>query len=371
MIRKTIAVAAALCLLPLTAAAADKTTLQHDADALHALGITGIQARSYVGGHRQNVTSGVGNVATGQPVPPNGRFRIGSTNKTFVATVVLQLAGEHRMSLEDKVARWLPGVVTGNGNDGTRITVRQLLYHTAGIYDGNYPDLTTEQEFREHRFDMHTPEEIVRGAMKHPPVTGWSYSNTGYALLGMIIGKVTGRPWHVEVDRRIVRPLHLKHTSFPGYSPEIPGPHAHGYQRFAVGEPVVDVTRIVDADASGGLLSTTADLETFIRALRGGKLLSPRLLAEMDRTVTVDKDVSWLWPGVRYALGVFVRPLTCGGSYWAPAGDQVGYKTRTAVSADGRRSVVVSMSAQTATTLQEGKAVEDAVDTLVQHQLCG
>lgn len=372
MYRKTIAltVAALLAFAPTSAAAAYDGVLQRDADALRALGITGVQVRSYVDGRRQEVTSGVGELATGRPVPANGRFRMGSTTKTFVATVVLQLVGEGRLSLDDKVDRWLPGVVSGNGNDGTRITVRQLLQHTAGIYDGDYPNISSAKDYYQHRFDKHTPEEIVRRAMAHPPVSGWSYANTGYVLLGMITGKVTGRPWHVEVDRRIVRPLHLRATAFPYDSPEIPGRHAHGYERFAAGEPFVDVTRVVDADASGGLLTTTADLETFVRALRGGKLLKPRLLAELDRAVPVDELTDWLWPGARYGLGVFTRPLPCGGRYWAPAGDQLGYKTRTAVTADGRRSVVVSMSAQLGDSLQTVKRIEDAVDTLVQHQLC-
>jgi D-alanyl-D-alanine carboxypeptidase len=102
--------------------------LQRHADAIHALGIVGVQARLVTGGGQHTVaTSGVADVRTGRPVPPDGRFRVASTAKALSATVALQLVGEGRLRLDDTVERWLPGVVRGNGNDGRRITVRHLL----------------------------------------------------------------------------------------------------------------------------------------------------------------------------------------------------------------------------------------------------
>ncbi|MFE3182868.1 serine hydrolase domain-containing protein [Streptomyces violascens] len=80
--------------------------------------------------------SGVGDPVTRRPVPKDGYLRLGSTTKTFVATVMLQLVGEKRISLDQTVEQLLPGVVAGAGNDGRTITVRDLLRHTSGLAPG-------------------------------------------------------------------------------------------------------------------------------------------------------------------------------------------------------------------------------------------
>jgi D-alanyl-D-alanine carboxypeptidase len=129
-------------------ATAGRSALQRDADAVLAVGITGVLARETSPRGSRTVVSGVGEV--GGPAPrADGHFRIGSTNKALVATVVLQLVAERRMSLEDSVEKWLPGFVQGNGYDGRRITIRQLLQHTAGIYDGNFPIIENAQQYYE------------------------------------------------------------------------------------------------------------------------------------------------------------------------------------------------------------------------------
>src|SRR5690348_14836070 len=108
--------------------------LRQDAQAIHALGISGVQVRVIAPDGRQSVaTSGTADLDTGRPVPSNGYFRMASTSKTLVATVVLQLEAEGRLSLHDTVDHWLPGVVQSKGNDGSRVTIRQLLQHTSGI----------------------------------------------------------------------------------------------------------------------------------------------------------------------------------------------------------------------------------------------
>jgi D-alanyl-D-alanine carboxypeptidase len=166
-----------------------------------------------------------------------------------VATVALQLVGEGKLSLDDTVADHLPGVVQGNGNDGRTVTVRHLLQHTSGIYNHTH-DLApvlfaSYQDYLAHRYDPFQLEELVAMAMRHPPNiapgTGWSYSNTNYLLVGMIIKKLTGNPWDQEVTDRIITPLGLKHAS-AGIPPEVPDPHAHAYQQFEPDEPLQDVT---------------------------------------------------------------------------------------------------------------------------------
>ncbi len=337
--------------------------------------MTGVAARTTGSdGRVHTATAGVADTGTGRPVAPDSHFRIGSTNKTLVATVLLQLADEGRLSLEDTVEEWLPGVVHGNGHDGSRITLRALLQHTAGVYDGNYPGRGGSAEnYYATRYAVHTPEEIVAAAMRHAPEfapgTGWSYSNTGYAVLGMVIERATGQAWHEEVHDRILTPLGMRDTIWPGTSPSLPHPHARGYTRFAPGEDLVDTTELIDADASGGYLSTTADLDRFARALFDGTLLGESGLAELTRTVPLDEEDT-PWAGARYGLGIFSRPLSCGGTVWIPGGDQIGYKTRVGVTADGRRSAVVSMSTQLQDSADSALRQESAATELIDNALC-
>jgi D-alanyl-D-alanine carboxypeptidase len=350
------------------------TDLQRDADAIRDLGVTGVQARMISeNGEHLVVTSGVADITGDEPVDPDGYFRIGSDTKPFVATVVLQLVGEGRLALEDTVEQHLPGVVAGNANDGSLITVRHLLQHTSGIHD-DYPGFDTPEQFVEKRFDPYSPEELVARAMTHPPDfapgTAWAYSNTGYLLLAMIIERVTGHPWYEEVDGRIAQRLGLQHTVFPGDAAGLPEPHAHGYQRFVPGGKRVDVTELIDWNASGGLISTTADLNRFFRALLDGTLLGPAELAEMQRTVPVDEQVQQLWPDGRYGLGLRMRPLPCGGAYWGHGGGGSGYMTEDGITSDGRRSVVVSMSSTLSDSFESILRQQHAADALVERALC-
>ncbi|MFB7473793.1 serine hydrolase domain-containing protein [Kitasatospora sp. NPDC056184] len=360
-----------------TAAERPDLRLRRDADAITALGVTGVQARLTTSdGGNVTATSGVADLADRQPVSPDGHFRIASVTKTFVATVVLQLVGEGRLSLDDSVERWLPGVVSGNGNDGGAITVRQLLQHTGGLHD-DYPDHTSAEDFQKYRYDSYTPEQTVARAMAHrpdfEPGERWSYGNTGYVLLGMIIERATGQPWHTEVGERIVRPLGLVHTFRPGTSPELPRPHARTYQRFGPDEPLVDVTEQVGPGTNGeaGLVSTTADLDRFFGALLGGRLLPPAQLAQMKRTVRVGKEFRKLMPGARDGLGLFSRPLSCGGRYWGHEGGDAGWITASGATADGRRSVTVSLSGVLAASEDDVLHVEQAMSKLVDDALCG
>ncbi|MGC0311854.1 D-alanyl-D-alanine carboxypeptidase [Kitasatospora acidiphila] len=353
-----------------------RTQLQRDADAITAVGVTGVQARLVTsGGRNMTATSGLADLMDHQTVSQDGYFRIASITKTFVATVILQLAGDRRLSLDDSVDRWLPGVVSGNGNDGRAITVRQLLQHTSGIHD-DYPDYTSAEDFYQHRYDTYAPEQTVARAMLHhpdfQPGEDWSYDNTGYVLLGMIIDRVTGHPWHEEVRDRIVRPLGLDHTFWPGSSPTLPQPHAETYQRFKAGEPLVDVTEQIGQGTNGeaGLVSTTADLDRFFRALLGGRLLPPAQLAQMKQTTPVNEDFEQLLPGARDGLGLFSRPLSCGGVYWGHEGGDSGWISAAGVTADGRRSVTVSLSGVLAVSPDDVQHVEQTESKLVDDALC-
>jgi D-alanyl-D-alanine carboxypeptidase len=347
--------------------------LQRDTDAIHALGVAGVQARVVTAGGRHLVaTSGVADRTTGRPVPPHGRFRIASTRKAFAATVALQLAAERRLSLDDTVERWLPGLVRGNGNDGRRITVRHLLQNSSGLHD-DLPGYRTPEEYLQQRYDVHTREELLARALNHPPDfapgRGWAYSNTGFLLAGLIIERVTGRPLRREVTDRIVRPLGLHDTTMPSTTPTLPEPHARAYELFRPGE-LVDVTDQVPFDPDS-IISSTRDLSRFFRTLLSGGLLRPAQLAAMKQTVPLNADVEQVWPGGRYGLGLVRRPLPGGGVYWGHDGGDGGYITVTGVTEDGRRSAMVSMSTALGDSPEHHLQQQRAADTLVQNALRG
>ena len=353
-------------------------TLQRDADALLDQGAPGVLVELVTPGGSAKVRSGFGDVDAKTPVPWDARFRIASYTKTFVAATLLQLVGERRLSLDDTVERWLPGLVTGNGNDGSRITVRQLLQHTSGLHD--YVEelgyLFTQEGFERNRYRTLPAEEAVALAVGKAPTfqpgAEWEYSNTNYALVGMIIEKVTGHTWQHEVRSRLIRPLGLRDTYAPDTEPTIPGPHAVGYQRFSADGPDIDVTELNPSwgGAAGAMISTTANANTFLRALLSGKVLRPAQLEAMQDTVPATRFEA-AWPGVRYGLGLMWAPNACGGS-WSHGGDILGFKTRDGVTSDGSRSVVVSINTDSLVPKPGIPApTKDQAIDLIDHALCG
>ncbi|MEU4742371.1 serine hydrolase domain-containing protein [Actinosynnema sp. NPDC023658] len=393
---KRLCATAVIAVLGLTAAGTahadhrtDTRTLQRQADALLDQGAPGVLVEVDTPRGDLKVRSGYGDVDRRTPVPWGAKFRIGSYTKTFVASTVLQLVGEGRLSLEDSVDRWLPGVVAGNGNDGTKITVRQLLQHTSGVYNyvGKMPELFLEKDFPKIRYRTVTAGQTVSLAVQEPPTfapdTDWSYSNTGYSLAGMIIERVTEHTWQHEVRTRIVEPLGLRDTFLPGTAAFVPKPHAVGYERFPEkgleADPddprygrAVDVTNYNPSwgGAAGEMISTTEDGNRFLKALMSGKVLKPAQLTEMTKTVRASR-LDPAWPGARYGLGIMWIPSSCGG-YWAHGGDIPGFMTRNGVTPDGTRSVMVSINTDSLVA-KPGvpKPDKDITADLVDHALCG
>ncbi|WP_020661161.1 serine hydrolase domain-containing protein [Amycolatopsis benzoatilytica] len=357
------------------AAASSESALQRDADELVANGAPGVLIESTTSsGNRVRVRSGYGDLEKKTPVPWDAHFRIASFTKTFVSATVLQLVGEARLSLEDTVDRWLPGLVAGNGNDGRAITVRQLLQHTSGLRDyfGDLSELGDEKGFFEHRYDrLSAPDAVKKAVSRRPdfqPGTSWGYSNTNYVLAGMVIEKVTGQSWRHEVRDRIIRPLGLHGTSAPGTSPRIPGPHARGYHRFPVpgtdkpGERVdaTSMNQAMGGGADGELISTTEDGNKFLKALMAGEVLRPAQLAEMKKIVRVGETGD-----DGYGLGLSWTPTSCGG-YWGHDGGVHGFLTGNGVTEDGTRSVMISVNTFTLDNIGE----TDPLATVIEHALC-
>ncbi|MDL4771530.1 serine hydrolase domain-containing protein [Actinomadura xylanilytica] len=317
-------------------AAAERPSLRQLVDRLTAAdGAPGALAAAEGARRRTVVTSGLGDVGAGTPVPADGHWRIGSITKPFVATVVLQLAGEDAVALDAPVERYLPGV---RGVAG--VTVRQLLQHTSGLPD--YLAYLTPQRVIEHPLDHHEREDLLAIATAHPrlfpPGKGWSYSNTNYLLASMLIEKTTGRPYGEEIERRVLRPLNLSGTSVPGDAPDLPEPHARGYVRPGPGAPL-DLTRLNPSVAAGGgnMVSTADDLNRFLAALVRGRLLKRPQMRAMMTTVPTGRA-----SGDEYGLGLQRTPLPCGGHYWGHDGDMIGFTTVAGATTDGRRATVMA-----------------------------
>ncbi|MFD8972394.1 serine hydrolase domain-containing protein [Streptomyces sp. NPDC059593] len=281
------------------------------------------------------------------------RYRVGSITKTFVATVLLQLQAEGRIDLDDPVEKWLPGVVRGNGHDGRKITVRQLLNHTSGVYsvtsDPGFQEKIFGPGFLEHRYDRWTPKQLVDIAMTHAPDfapgTAWNYSNTNYVLAGMVIEKVTGRPYGKAVENRIIKPLKLRATSVPGTDVRMPKPSSPAYSTLSAdpNATVHDVSRLSPtlAYAAGEMISDSNDLQTFYRALLKGKLLPKAELREMTTTVPISPEL----PGAGYGLGLMKQKLSCGKEIWGHGGGIHGSSSDAQATRDGNHSIALNFNA--------------------------
>jgi D-alanyl-D-alanine carboxypeptidase len=292
--------------------------------------------RIHEGEHEWAAGAGTQELGSTVPVSTSARFRIGSTTKTFVATVVLQLADEGRLGLDDPIARHLPGLVPG----GEAITVRQLLNHTSGLYDyAHERDWSTNRWRGEARWRTYRPQELLDVAFAHPPYfapgQGWHYSNTNYVLAGLLVEKLTGEPYGDAVTERIIRPLRLNQTTVPGTDPGVPEPHAHGYAD--VGGTLVDATEMNPSLdwAAGEMISTASDLGRFFSALLAGELTSAAALSAMRDTVETGQVF-------RYGLGLQQYDLPCGTTVLGHGGELLGFLTYAMASADGGRQLALS-----------------------------
>jgi D-alanyl-D-alanine carboxypeptidase len=339
---------------PAAAVAGSPIALRGDLDAIVAAGPASALVEVRDGPRTIRLTSGSARYGRAEPVDPRGRFRAGSVTKMVVATAVLQLVSEHRLALADPVDRWLPGLLpAGNG-----ITVRELLDHTSGLFDytATLP-LHPPTGYLPLRWTTWTPRDLVARATAQPtlfrPGTDFAYSSTGYIVLGMLIERVTGEPYGQEISRRILRPLGLKDTTFPGTDPRIHGPHAHAYLPDGAGG-VIDITEYNPSvmGASGDLVTTAADLNRFTTALLAGRLLPPAQLRRMKSVVP---------PSTR-GLGLELVSLPCGTAY-GHKGDALGASTWTFATGPGH-TVTLSV---TWGTNRPGQA---AVTALIEDALC-
>ncbi|MFF5969047.1 serine hydrolase domain-containing protein [Streptomyces collinus] len=308
-------------------------------------------------------SSGVHDLKTGRPADPAARFRAGSVTKVFTAAVALQLAQEGRLDLDRSARSYLPELIPASY--GT-VTVRQLLNHTHGIPAPDFPATTVEEAYA-NRFRVHDPEDMVRSATakkrEFAPGERQHYLNIGYTVTGLLIERVTHDSYERQVSRRVLGPLGLRNTYFPGAGPRIAGPHNHGYQTMRLDDGTtglrdVSVWGSTDGWAAGDIISTTADLERFTTALFKGRVVRGPLLEEMF-TLPEVTDFGTGEPAA-YSVGLSMKVLG-GREVWGKTGGRWGYNAAIASTRDGSRTLVYSVNATDA----KGQGMNRTAETIM------
>lgn len=254
--------------------------------------------------------SGLADVAASTPVTPDTAFAFASISKTFTSAIVLQLVGEGRLRLADRAADLLPPL---RFRIDPRITVGMLLGHTSGLAD-YFLDPKIDQPLQAHPTVAWSPDDALRyvGKRRTPPGGTFSYSNTNYLLLGLIVERVTGRPLAAEIRTRLLEPARLDATWYQAVEPGRPS-LAHGYRLpgtkrtvkpidLADGTGIAPFRSVITAaGGAGSMAGTSGDLARWARGLYGGRILGPEgtalLLGGFDPT-------TGYVPGVSYGYGV-------------------------------------------------------------------
>jgi len=271
---------------------------------------------------------GVSDVRTCQELAADSAFQIGSNTKMMTAAMIYQLQEEGRLSTTDKVTKWLPSLVDKFSNLD-KITIEMLLSHTSGLKDYFDNDTGTGAikdgvKNKSILVRGYKPLELIMAAdpkpLFEPAESGkWSYSNTGFIMLGLIIEKVTGTSYEQNLAKRVIRPLRLKRTYLQRGQPR-PGALPQAYYS----SPFTYTTREWNASqgwAAGAVVSTPDEFATFLKAVFTGKLFkNGSTLATMETCPTAGKDV--LGPGSQYCHG----SVNFNGA-WGHGGQTLGFQS--------------------------------------------
>lgn len=260
---------------------------------------------------------GLADPTTGAPMTTDMFFRIGSVTKTFTVTLVLQLAEDGALSLDDPIGEYIDGVPNGDV-----VTLRQLSDMTSGVASYTF-DETWLQAFMNERDRVWDPQELVDIGIALPPLfepgTDFNYSNTNTVLLGQVIEQVTGKDVASVFAEQIFEPLGLAGTSDPGASAAIPAPHPRGYtlqSPTATPENPADATDVNPSWGwtAGQLISNGEDMLAYARALGTGQGL-------LGEDAQIERLTSF--PGAAgYGLG-----MGCSSGWVGHAGELPGYNS--------------------------------------------
>jgi D-alanyl-D-alanine carboxypeptidase len=280
------------------------------ADGVKASGIAGIDIAVWIGDQEWRRQSGLGDLTFKIPYPADNAARIASITKTFTATGVLQQVDQKQLSLDDKLDTYVTGIANGN-----QVTIRNLLNMTSGIYD-----FTSDKDFVA-RFDADptmpwSDDDTLAIIRAHPadfaPGAKVVYCDSNYALLGMILPKVTNQPLATAITTQIVDKVGLSATTFPtsetmptphptAYLPDVPADATSPYPFDNTARPPKAVNEVNPAVAggAGAMTSTVLDLKKWAKELTDGTLLSPE--TQRERIATQPMDGQRL---LRYGMGI-------------------------------------------------------------------
>jgi D-alanyl-D-alanine carboxypeptidase len=318
--------------------------------ALHKLvtmsgGPPGAIALVQVGQRVTVTTAGVGNTVTKTPISANDVVRIASVSKAFNGAVALALVARGELHLRDTIAERLPSLPASWG----KVTLAELLHHTSGL-----PDYIHSTAFidvlKANPHAVLTPIQLlsyVTGQGPDPaPGTEYQYSDTDNIVVGLMVEAVTGGSYERALAEDVTTPLQLPDTTLPD-GPDLTEPYIHGYE-FVPGDPApVDISTYLNpglAWASGGMLSTPAELNTFMRAYVRGTLTDAATRTRQFHFVPGSSGPPG--PGTNAAGLAIFRYRTGCGTVYGHTGNFPGYTIFAAATSDGSRSVTVIVNEQ-------------------------
>jgi D-alanyl-D-alanine carboxypeptidase len=274
------------------------------AAALEGSGMPGGAVHLSIGDEVWEFSGGVGDASTQEPFDPGAVVRIASVSKTFVATVVLQLASEGMLSLDGTVDAFIPGITGGD-----RITVRHLLSMSSGVWEFTGDADLMARWSADPVMPWTVDDTVVHIAGKpaqFEPGAKTIYTDSNYILLGRIVEKVTGSSLADQIEERIVTPLGLTSTAMPSAEDTgVPEPHQQGYRPVGDGAtgPNVELVPISEINpeiawAAGSMTSTMSDLVIWAQALADGRLLTEEMQAKRLDSEFMDGS------NIEYGLGI-------------------------------------------------------------------
>ena len=277
-------------------------------------------------------TYGEANVELSVPVKADTLFEIGSISKQFAATAELQFVEEGKLSLNDKIHKYIPSLPS----DWAGVTIHQLLTHTSGI-----PDYEEIYSYDVYRLRM-TPEEVIKIAQARPvdfaPGQGYYYSNTAYFILSMIVERIDHLPLGQILNKRIFDPLNMSSTRMADPEAIIKN-RAEGYWVDKLGGLTNrNATETSSTLGTGGLLSSAADLAKWDAALYGTEVLSEKSKKTMWTSVILPDGTD-----TQYGLGWRVTPKR-GLKTTSHSGQVAGFVAYFARYVDAETSIIVFMN---------------------------
>ncbi|HJU72308.1 MAG TPA: serine hydrolase domain-containing protein, partial [Gemmatimonadaceae bacterium] len=265
------------------------------------------------------------------PMHVDAMFEIGSIAKQFTAVAILQLRDQGKLSLDDEITKWL----TDFDTHGNKVTLRHLLNHTSGIHD-----FTETQEFPALVGNRAWPRDSAYALIKRYPfdfATGSAqlYSNSGFWLLGLVVEKASGLSYEDYIEKKIFEPLGMRRSTYCN-SYENVERRAHGYRTRNGQIMRAPTTMHTWGFAAGALCSTAADMITWLKALHGGKVLSPASYTEMITPGKLNE-----WATLRYGMGLGVYKDFNGLQLFEHGGVNAGFWTQVNWYPESQTGIVV------------------------------